>query len=101
MKPVHSTDVAAFQLPHTLFATMRAPVYAPDGVDELLADCQAALESWERGEPASLRAEDVVVRVIPRTRMFKPGYDATVVDEFLDDVAGQLAQYEREHATAQ
>ncbi|MFC4138136.1 MULTISPECIES: hypothetical protein [unclassified Microbacterium] len=95
MKAVHSTDVAAIQLPHTLFATAQTPVYAVEGVDELLDDCQAALESWERGEEASLRAKDVVVREIPRTRSFISGYDAKTVDDFLDGVAAQLAEYER------
>ncbi|MFE6996577.1 DivIVA domain-containing protein [Microbacterium sp. NPDC057659] len=95
MKAVHSTDVAAAQLPHTLFATARTPVYAVEGVDELLDDCQAALESWERGDEASLRAKDVVEREIPRTRAFTSGYDANAVDDFLDRVAAQLAEYER------
>jgi hypothetical protein len=95
MKAVHSSDVAAVQLPHTLFATANTPVYAVEGVDELLEECQAALESWERGEEASLRAKDVVVREIPRTRTFHPGYDAKTVDDFFDGVAAQLAEYER------
>ncbi|UJP09654.1 DivIVA domain-containing protein [Microbacterium sp. KUDC0406] len=95
MKAVRSTDVAAVRLPHTLFATARTPVYAPEGVDELLDECQAALESWERGEEASLRAKDVVVREIPRTRGFTSGYDANAVDDFLDGVAAQLAEFER------
>lgn len=95
MTAVRSADVAAVRLPQTLFATVRTPVYAIEGVDELLDECRTALESWERGEPAALTAKDVVTRTIPRTRMFKPGYDANTVDDFLDGVGAQLARYER------
>jgi DivIVA domain-containing protein len=94
MTPIRSTDVESAVLPEVRMSTSRHPGYAVDAVDDQLDACQKALESWERGEPATLTAADVVAVRLPKGA----GYSADAVDDLLDAITAQLNTYERDAA---
>ncbi|REJ04113.1 DivIVA domain-containing protein [Microbacterium bovistercoris] len=92
MRALTAADVAGAHLPEAPFATSRRPAYAVEAVDARLDACRAALEAWERGEPATLKAADVVAAGLPKGA----GYSADAVDDLLDRIAVQLSIYERD-----
>lgn len=83
-----SSELAAAQLPRTRFRDG----YAIDEVDDVIAQCVDALRSWERGHPATLAPEAIVLKRF-RTVRFADAYDADAVDDLLDQVVEQLRTY--------
>ncbi|BDZ40064.1 hypothetical protein [Microbacterium suwonense] len=74
MTGITAEEVATAQLPQTPFPTVRSPSYDIGAVDELLEACRAALASWQRGEPATLTAKQLLRSRLKGARMFKAGY---------------------------
>jgi DivIVA domain-containing protein len=67
--------------------------YAMEGVDDMLDQIRAALQSWEAGRPGELKAETLLTCRFQPTK-FRTGYDQDEVDKFLDRANAALNGYE-------
>lgn len=68
--------------------------FAVDEVDDVIAQCVAALQSWERGQHPALNPDDIVVRQFRQVQFAGEGYHADSVDDLLDEVVMRLRSYD-------
>ncbi|WP_298040828.1 DivIVA domain-containing protein [uncultured Microbacterium sp.] len=94
---MRSSDLLRVRLPATSLRTG----YDADDVDDLLDRATSALDSWERGDPATdLRCEELLDHehsasgTLLRSVRLRPGYAIDAVDQLLDDIRAQLLIYE-------
>ncbi|MFF1539561.1 DivIVA domain-containing protein [Microbacterium sp. NPDC058269] len=87
---MNSAELAATKMPLRRTGSR----FAVDEVDDVVAQCVAALQSWERGQRPALNPDDIVIRQFRRVQFAGEGYDADSVDDLLDEIVIQLRSYD-------
>lgn len=87
---MNSAELAATKVPLRRTGSR----YAVDEVDDVLAQCVAALQSWERGQRPALNPDDLVLKQFRPGQFLSEGYHPDFVDDLLDEVVIQLRSYD-------
>lgn len=87
---MNSAELAATKLPLRRTGTR----FDADEVDGVLAQCIAALQSWEGGQRPALNPDDIVVKQFRSVQFPQEGYHADTVDDLLDEIVIRLRSYD-------